>query len=295
MADLPREAALFVNAHSRKGRSLFRNACRKLKAAGVTLTDAHAVRKPGDLPKLVREAVQAGAPMVIVGGGDGTISCTVDELVGSNTVFAILPLGTANSTARSLDLPLDLDGAVRVIAEGRAGRMDLGMIDDDYFGNCAALGISPLIAETVPHGLKKGLGRMGYLGWAAFQLTRFKPFRLTVRNGDAAETIDATEVRIANGPYHGGTRLIDEAAPDSGEIVVQAVLGRSRLGLLWSWAASALQLDARHATTREFRGRELRIETDPPLPISIDGEVLARTPVTARVAPRVLRIAVPHR
>ena len=75
-----------------------------------------------------------------------------------DTVFAFLPLGTANSFARTLGIPLDLDGAIDVIANGVARRIDLGCIDGDYFANAAAMGLSPLIAETVPHKLKKYLG-----------------------------------------------------------------------------------------------------------------------------------------
>jgi diacylglycerol kinase family enzyme len=56
---------------------------------------------------------------------------------------------------------------------------------------------------------------------------------------------------------------------------------------------SVLKLPARHQTMREFRDRSLRIETNPPLPISIDGEVLAKTPATAKVAPSIIEIAAP--
>ena len=153
--------------------------------------------------------------------------------------------------------------------------------------------MSPLIAETVPHGLKKWLGRPGYLSWAAYRMTRFKPFKLTVGEGADAETMDALEVRIANGPYHGGTALVDEATVDSGVIVVQAVPGRTRRALAWSWLASLLRLKARTQTTREFRGKSLRVATDPPLSISIDGEILARTPVTARIAHNIIEVAAP--
>ncbi|MDB5717963.1 MAG: putative diacylglycerol kinase [Sphingomonas bacterium] len=291
---LPREAVLIINVRSRKGRKLFREACRKLRAAGITLTATYALRDPKKLEPTVRQAVSDGAKMLIVGGGDGSLSCAVDHLVREKCVFALLPLGTANSFARSLGIPLDLDGAIDVIANGERRRIDLGMIDNDYYANCAAIGISPLIAETVPHRLKAVLGRAGYLGWAAWQMTKFRPFKLTVGEGDTAETIDALEVRIANGGYHGGTELIDDAEVDSGEIVVQAVVGNSRHRLLWSWLASVLRLRARRYTTREFHGRSLRIVTDPPLPISIDGEVLAHTPVTAHVARAVIEVAAPR-
>jgi YegS/Rv2252/BmrU family lipid kinase len=291
---LPRTAALIVNAKSRKGQALFREACAKLKAAGIELTAAHAIRKPAQLPGKVREAVEAGTAMVIVGGGDGSISCAVDHVVGTDTVFAVLPMGTANSFARTLGVPLDLDGAIGVIAGGRARRIDLGMIDDDHFANCATIGIAPQIAETVPHGLKAWLGRPGYLLWAAFQLAKFHPFQVTIGEGVDAVTIEAVELRIANGPYHGGVELVDEARLDSGRIVVQAVLGGTRTSLMWSWILSALRLKARQATTREFAGESIRIVTVPPLPISIDGEVLAKTPVTARIARAALLVAAPR-
>lgn len=292
--DLPRQAVLIVNAMSRKGRDLFEEAKAKLAAAGVDMIAAHGLKDPRKLVPTVREALAAGAPMVIVGGGDGSLSMSVDDFVGKDAVFALLPLGTANSFARTMNIPLDLDGAIAVIAGGERRRIDLGMIDGDYFANCAAIGLSPMIAETVPHGLKRVGGRAGYLGWAAWKFLGFRPFRVTIGEGDTAETIDAVELRIANGGYHGGTELVESAEPDSGEIVVQAVIGNAKHRLVTSWAASLMKLRWRKQTLREFRGTALRITTDPPLPISIDGEVLAHTPVTARVARSVIEVAAPR-
>src|SRR5690349_19465938 len=128
---VPRKAILVVNAHSRKGRALFREAAAKLEQAGISLISKHAVRDPSRLIPTVKEAVKSGAPMIIVGGGDGSLSCTVDEVVDRDCVFALLPLGTANSFARTLGIPLDLDGAVAVIANGRRRRIDLGVINGD--------------------------------------------------------------------------------------------------------------------------------------------------------------------
>src|SRR5437868_915316 len=105
--NLPREAALIVNAHSRRGKDLFDEAKGKLEDAGISLRAAHAVEDPGKLAEVVRQAVADGAPMVIVGGGDGSLSGTIDELIGQSCVFAVLPLGTANSFARTLEIPLD--------------------------------------------------------------------------------------------------------------------------------------------------------------------------------------------
>ena len=121
----PREAILVVNAKSRRGAALFEQARAKLEAGGTHITAAHAVRDPSQLGDTVRRAVQSGTPMVIVGGGDGSLSGVVDDLVGHDCVFAVLPMGTANSFARSLGLPLDLDGAVAAITGGSTRRARL--------------------------------------------------------------------------------------------------------------------------------------------------------------------------
>lgn len=285
-------AALIVNAKSRKGQKLFKRACKALSGLPYPV-DAHAVEDPRDLEDTVHRALAKKPQLVILGGGDGTISGLVDLLVGHDVVLGVLPLGTANSFARTLGLPLDVDGAVEVIRTGRPRRIDLGMIDGDYFANCAAMGLSPQIAETVPHGLKKVLGRIGYLGWASWQFARFKPFMLTVDDGTETKTMRVVEVRISNGPYHGGTWLVDEASVASGEIVVQAVTGRYKRTLAKNWAASFFHHEARHQDTVSFSGKALKIDTKPSLPISIDGEVLAHTPVTAKVAAGVIEVMVP--
>ena len=290
---LPREAALIVNVHSRRGEALFKEAKTKLEAAGVRLIAAHAVTNPDHLQETVARAVADGVPMVIVGGGDGSLSGTVDELVGKQCVFGVLPLGTANSFARTLGIPLDLDGAVAVIAGGERRRIDLGMIDRDYFVNAASLGLSPMIGKTVPHKLKRYLGRAGYLIWAVKCSVGFRAFRLVLDDGERERRMWSTEVRILNGPFHGGVELSERADVGSGELVVQAVVGRSHARLAWDWYAKFFKLRDRDVHTEEFRGKSFRIETVPPQRISIDGEVLARTPVMAKVAAGAIEVAVP--
>src|SRR3546814_2461195 len=77
----------------------------------------------------------------------------------SDVCSSDLPLGTANSFARTLGIPLDLPGAVDVIANGRRARIDLGAINNDYFANVAAIGLPSLVGSTIPDGLKRVLGR----------------------------------------------------------------------------------------------------------------------------------------
>ena len=291
---LPRRAILVVNAMSRRGADAFEPAKAKLRAAGVELIDAHAVRDPKHMDKTVIKAI-ARAPMVIIGGGDGSLSSSVDHFVGKDTVFAILPLGTANSFAKTLGMDTDIDSAVAVIASGRRKRIDLGSIDGDYFVNAAALGLSPLIADTVPHNFKKYLGMVGYLLWAMRVAFKFRPFklRLTLDDGTMVKTW-ATEARIANGTHHGGVELVEDQTLDSGDIVIQAVTGKSLWGLAWSWFTTLFKLRQRKLTTTEWRGQRIKLEARPKQKISIDGEIAARTPVMIEVADAAIDIAAPR-
>src|SRR6476469_3482971 len=192
---LPKQAILIVNTKSRRGADAFEKACDALSAKGFELIDAHAVEDPTTMGDKVRDALAKKPPMIIVGGGDGSLSSTVDDFLGTETVFAILPLGTANSFSRTLGFGPDLDAAIDTIANGRKLRIDLGAIDGDYFVNAAAMGLSPMIAETVPHNLKRYLGVVGYMMWAMKVALKFRPFRLRVDAGTTVHTAWATEVR----------------------------------------------------------------------------------------------------
>ena len=290
---LPKQAILVVNAGSRKGADLFDQARDKLKAAGVELLDAKKCKTAKTMETAVKQALKK-APMVIVGGGDGSLSSFVDYFVGTDVVFAPLPLGTANSFARTVGIPLDLDGAIDVIANGLARKVDVGCINGDYFLNAAAMGIAPKVAETVPHGLKKKLGRLGYLIWASWSAANFRAFRVKLEaDGKRTVRMWATEVRIANGRYHGGIELIENADLKSGEIVVQVVAGRSVMKLGWSYFTSAVKMKARHQTVREFVAQKFTLSTKPRMRVSIDGEIGEETPLEISAVADAVTIAVP--
>jgi YegS/Rv2252/BmrU family lipid kinase len=291
---LPKQAVLIVNAMSRSGGDAFEDARRMLEERGVDLLAAHAITKPEQMRPTVRAALADKAPMIIVGGGDGSLSKTIDDFLGTETVFALLPLGTANSFAKTLGIGTDLQDAVDAIATGRKLRIDLGAIDGDYFANAAAMGLSPLIAETVPHNLKRTLGMLGYIIWAARVAFKFRPFRLRITIGDRKYRVWSTEVRIANGSHHGGVELVESADLQSGEIVIQAVTGKSLLHLAWSWLATLFKLKSRDQNVTEFRGKEIRIEARPRQKVSIDGELSAKTPVIVTVARAAVWVAAPR-
>ena len=256
---------------------------------------------PSKIPKVMEPVVKAAiarAPMVIVGGGDGTLSSAVDHFVGKDTVFAVLPLGTANSFARTLGLPLDLDGAIEVIAYGRRKRIDLGMINGDYFANVAALGLSPLIADTVParpealsrHGRLHHLGGAGGIQVPAVQAAHH------ARRWNGRRNAGRPRRGSPTASHHGGVELVEEARArqrrdghpggDREEPV------RPRLELVRDPVPPAPPRD-------QTDDRMARAADDPRLPgpsqkISIDGEIAARTPVSVECARGAIEVAAPR-
>src|SRR3712207_6713326 len=120
-----RRAALIVNTRSRTGERTFFRALDRLQDLGVILGPTYAVRDPVRLPETVRDVLDgSGYRLLILGGGDGSVSSVVDFLAHHQVVLGLLPLGTANDFARTLDIPSDIEGACQTIAAGKMVDVD---------------------------------------------------------------------------------------------------------------------------------------------------------------------------
>ena len=291
-----KSAALVVNTKSRRGQAMYREVRRLLEARGISIATSVPVRDPARVPDAVARCVGEGHPLVIVGGGDGSISAVTDHFAGKPVALGILPLGTANSFARTIGVPLDLAGAVDIAVAGKVVDVDLGRIDGRTFANAAAIGLQPEIARAVPHSLKKVAGRAGHLLIAAGMLTRLKPFRCTITFDDGrTETFsEAMEVRIANGGYKGGMLVAPEADPENGYLVIHVVRGRSVLRLSKIWAQLAVGIAPPSDQLVALRGTSFTVEAVPDHAVSVDGEVVARTPITVGIARQALCVMAPH-
>jgi diacylglycerol kinase family enzyme len=168
------------------------------------------------------------------------------------------------------------------------------MVNDDYHANMAALGLSPAIGRSVPHLAKRYLGKIGYLITAVWRFPLYRSFRCRVtRPGFPPLDVDALEVLIANGGYHCGTLLVPQADVESSDLVVHMVVGTDKWRLPWAWLRAWLGMPEFHSSTVTVRADTFSLETLPPQDISIDGEVVTRTPVRCTVAWHTLKIIVP--
>jgi YegS/Rv2252/BmrU family lipid kinase len=293
-----RDAVLIVNTQSRRGRQLYAEAKHAILRRGIKLAESYPVHDASRIPAVVAEAVAKGHRFIVIGGGDGTVSSAVSSLADCDgaerdVVLGLLPMGTANNFARANRIPLDLEAAIEVIASGRVARVDLGRVDRTCFTNAVTIGVTGAIHRASPHGLKRRLGRLGYLLAAARQAAAFKPFACRLVLDGTVVEIDALDVRIANGPFQGGVRVVRELSVDSGDLAVRVIAARSAWDLGRVWMRSWMGRSDDPALVRMFRAREVEISAAPGQHVSVDGEVVTRTPVRIAVVPGVLRLMVP--
>lgn len=300
--DKQRPAAVIVNTRSRTGERVFFRALDRLQELGVTLGATYALRDPARLPETVREVIDSGAGeggRLILGGGDGTVSSVVDFLADRDVTLGLLPLGTANDFARTLEIPFNVDGACETIANGKVVDVDLGLVGDNYYVNLASVGVSVGVTEALSPQLKKRAGALAYPAAAMKAFFTHQPFtaRLSFPDGDhePIEYERLLQVGVGNGRFYGGGMIVaSSSGMDDSILDVYAIeVGRHRdlFGIArYLKSGDFIQSDfvSHHPTSRVV------LETEPDLPVNIDGEIVARTPQSFSVARNALRVLVPQ-
>ncbi|MDF5752305.1 YegS/Rv2252/BmrU family lipid kinase [Spongiactinospora sp. TRM90649] len=289
-----RKAAVVINTHSRRGRRRFPEALAQLRAKGFDPIAVHAVLNPKRLRQTLESAIATAPDLLVVGGGDGTLSTAVKHLAHRDVALGVLPLGTTNNFARSLGLPLDLPGAVEVFRSGKVADIDLGMADGRPFANLASFGVSVEVAGTVRPWLKRLLGRAAYPLTALSILPGHKPFRAYITVDGRRHELLTHQLNVANGRFHGGWQVAKDISIDNGTLVAYQLGSGKRLRLLTETMVRAATGRWRSLAGGPFvTGGEMYLETDPPMAADVDGEVRLRTPITLRTVPNGLRVMVP--
>lgn len=287
------EAVLIVNTHSRHGRRLFAQARRLLGMKGIRLLGAYPIDEPEQMGEQVKACIDQGRKFIIVGGGDGTMSSIVDAFAYQDAVLGLLPLGTGNSFARTLELPLDLAGAIDVFLTGKVESVDLGRVNDDYFANVTSLGLSAVVARQISDTTKKLFGRFAY-GLSGVRVFPFyQAFASHLESAEKSFDVETRQIVVANGRFHSGGAVAPDATIQDHRLVVFTLGGFSRRQLFKIWLAYQF---GRHTILPEshyFTTQDVTITTDPPQYVDVDGEVTIQTPARFRVAPNALKVMVP--
>jgi diacylglycerol kinase family enzyme len=270
-----------------------------LARAGLT-ADIHPVRGRA-VARRVRSAVRRRAGIVVAAGGDGTVSSAAAALAGTRTALAILPTGTRNHFARDLGIPLDLEAAARVVADGVVRRVDIGEVNGRRFVNNSSIGLYPrIVVDRDGQRARLGRGRWLAMAIAVARALRRAPALDVVledRGGRVAHRHRTPFVFVGNNEY--SARLFAIAGRES--------LCEGWLGVYLSRRTgrfSLLRLALRAALGRLEQARDFEAHRLPELCIrshrrrlhvALDGEVLTlRPPLRYVIRPQALRVVVPE-
>ncbi|WP_281270686.1 diacylglycerol/lipid kinase family protein [Amycolatopsis palatopharyngis] len=288
-----------VNVGSRTGLKACDVAVETLRDVGVPLHAVYRLSDASRLPETVSGAIDAGHDLVVLGGGDGTVSAAVDVLAHREVPIGLLPLGTANDFARTMHIPTDIDGACRTIADGHVVDVDLGLCGDNYYVNRASVGMGAHVAQAMSPWLKRRLRPLAYPTATVKALLRHQPFRarLTFPDGDhePCEFPRLMQVSVANGRYFGGgQQAVSDAGIDDDALDVTVIRhgGPLQMASIAREMRSGSEADSAHVT--HIRTRRVEVHTDDELPINIDGEVVAQTPQVFALARNALHVVAPQ-
>ena len=250
---------------------------------------------------LTRRAVAAGASLVFAAGGDGTVRACAEALAGTGVPLAIVPLGTANLTARALGVPSQGGRAVEAGFGGRDHAIDLGHLTlvegagGTWFAAMAGIGLDAAVVAGAGERLKR---RLGWAAYAAAGVRRLAlpPREFTIRP-DGAEPLHrrARSVVVANaGLLPGGFTLLPAARLDDGLLDV-GILAPSGG---WDWirlAGRVLAQGGRQDRALEcLQARRVQVSADAVLPRQIDGEIVAPgRALTVSLCPGTLTVRLP--
>lgn len=268
-----------------------------LTAAGI---DAEVELLSGcDCAVRARAIAERGDPLLIVGGGDGTIGAAASALIGTETKLGILPFGTLNHFARDLGIPAALEEAAAVIANGHERHVDVAEMSGRIFINNSAIGLYPLMvvdrdAQQNRLGRSK---RMAMLVASVRTLARFNHYRLTLTvNDERSGRIDTPLLFVGNNDYR-----IDIGAAgrrerlDDGELCVLVMRKKTRRGMIAASIRALLNRSREDDMVRIGGVERLRVASKRSrLAVSLDGEVVrAGPPLDYRIHKKALRVIAP--
>lgn len=285
-------ALLLVNRHSRRGKENLSKVIERLQGLGFDLVEESTAD-----PKAISDIIQhyhQQVDLVIIGGGDGTLNAAAEGLVATRLPLGILPLGTANDLAHTLDIPRALPKACDVIAAGRLQAIDLGWVNGKHYFNVASLGLSVRITQQLSNEVKRRWGVLAYAITAIRVIIHSRPFAAEIRMNGQSRSVRTVQIAIGNGRHYGGgltvaaDAAIDDQRLDLYSLEIQhwwqmiPLLPGMRTGNYLSWSFMKTQ-----------RGQEAEIITRRPYPINTDGEITTTTPARFRVIPQAISVFVP--
>jgi YegS/Rv2252/BmrU family lipid kinase len=267
-----------------------------LERAGISDPIWHEVDKSKKAPKRARRALEEGADLVLVWGGDGTVQRCIDALAGSGVVVGILPAGTANLFAANLGVPTDLEEAVEIALHGARRELDVGAVNGERFVVMAGCGFDALMIRDADRGRKDRLGRLAYLwsGAHALQASVVKA-RVDV-DGERWFSGRLSCLLVGNvGKILAGIEAFEHASPSDGRLDLGVVTASNPVQWIRALTRTAFGRADCSPFVRTTSGRKIHVRLERKVPYELDGGARKSTKrLRIHVEPRAITVAVPE-
>jgi len=240
-----------------------------------------------------REAAAAGAEMVVAVGGDGTVREIASNLVGTDTVLGVLPLGSGNGFARGIGIGVALPAALETLRTGKDKAIDVGEVNGAPFFCVSGIGFDALVGAEFDRSPVRGF--LPYFGIAARESLQYRPVEVSIRFDDRELIAKVFFVTVANmNQYGAGAIIAPKADPSDGLLDVVVVRHLSVFELIYA-APKLFDGSVEELSRLEtVRSRSFRIVRAQSGPLHLDGEPVREGHVLDyRVRPEALRVRVP--
>lgn len=287
-----KRALIIINALARQGQTNIDEACDILQQSGLKLT-SFTFENVSQLKKAIQRHA-ALVDLIIIGGGDGTLNAAVEGILHAGLPLGILPLGTANDLARTLQIPTDIVQAAKIIVSGQTKKIDLGWVNRKYFFNVASIGLSVNLTHNLSRPMKARWGTLAYPVSLIKSYYTTRPYRAWVNCDGQSRRFRSIQISVGNGRHYGGGMSIrHDAAIDDHRLYLYSLRPRSVWRLLRAAPAIVKGTMEEDDLICLMEGQEIRITTSRPMPIETDGEVTSHTPALFRVSEERLPVFVP--
>jgi len=293
----PRTSTIAVVANSSKtlghGLSELR---RILEREGVTDPIWHEVAKSRDAPERVREALEAGAELVFVWGGDGMVQRCVGALANTPATLAVLPAGTANLFASNLGIPTNLEKAVAIGLHGARKKFDIGRMNGEAFAVFAGAGFEALMVRDASRKVKNRIGRAAYVYSGAKNLGA-KSFTAKI-DVDGKRWYEGTASCILFGNVRtisGGLELFKGARPDDGILDLGVVTADTRVEWMRTLGKAVRGKARKSRFVKTTKGRSVKIKLSRKVLYEVDGGAREKTKtLRVEVEPGAVNVCIPE-
>ena len=273
---------------------------RLMTARGLEIMAEIAVDDLHRLGELVRNN-GSPPPIVVAAGGDGTVGAVANALMETPTVLGILPLGTSNDFARSINIPIDIYDAVQVIAGGQFSRHDVGRVTRDghpprHFVHAAAAGMNVQFARFATRAdLRERFGRLTYAVAMAIAMRHPLIFSCEAEAEGRMQRLSLVHLAVINAPIFGG--FLDLKLP--GANLDDRTLDVIMIEHLPIRCVLRSALYPIFGVRRPIRGirtlqvSSLRANSQQPMDLTVDGEIDGGLPATFEIVPAALGVLTP--